>query len=184
MQRIYRIQKERLHVVRPVARRYIHFSEPPNRSESGWILCLLGANKTSLDVKKLLRVLSYRFPKLRPHIIRMHEGVSFSPKNWIKLLQQTRVCLYLTEDICDWPVLALEALYFRIPTLFLDDNSAMSELLPGSSLRLSRFLVEQAGIADLMHWVDEACAALTRQGAVDPLGLVKQYQSIYTQLGV
>lgn len=176
----YRLPESGIHVVHPCARRYVHFSDPPVK-EAGWILFLMGNHKESIDLKKLLRVLTHQYPKLRHKFIRLHKGSCLTPVDWLMCLGQTQLCVYLTGALCDWPFLALEALYFGIPTLFLDGHSALNECLPNSPLRLSRFLVEQPKATEIIGWVKEARGVLESVGCFEPLGFAKQYRVIYAR---
>ena len=49
-----------------------------------------------------------------------------SPLAWLKLLQHTKVCVYLASKPFDWPTLALESIFWGIPTLFSDEHIALS----------------------------------------------------------
>lgn len=178
IQKKYRLPESWIHVVHPCARRYVHFSDPPVK-EAGWILFLMGNHKESIDLKKLRRVLTHQYPKLRHKFIKLHKGSCLTSVDWLRCLGQTQLCVYLTEALCDWPFLALEALYFGIPTIFLDGHSALKECLPDSPLRLSRFLVEQPKASEVIRWVKEARGVLESVGCFAPLGLAKQYHAIY-----
>jgi len=135
-----------------------------------------------MDTKKLLQVISTRFPHYQTKIITLKAGEHFDASDWIKILENTKLCFYLTELPFDWPFLALESIYFKVPLLYFDSHPVLSEWLPNSPLRLSQFLINQPSISDLTQAVQEQSLELADSQLFAPLGLAKQYHTVYQTL--
>jgi hypothetical protein len=183
VEKSFGVPVERIAVVRPGVRRFVGLMPGPSRPPEGWALFLVGRGAGRGSVKRWLRVLSARFPELRPKVVRLKDRSDFSPLTWIKLLQQTGVCIYLAAQHFDWPTLALEAIYYRVPTLFADDHAALAELLPGSPLRISSFLVEHPDAKSLLRATEDARERLFNEGIFEPFAQLDAYRALHQQLG-
>jgi len=179
----YQIANEQIHVFRPGTRRYIHFVEPLKQAEFGNILFLVGDKKSGNELKKIRKIFSAIFENTPHKVIRLKDKSNVSPALWMKILQNTQVCVYLSEQPFDWSVLPLEALYWNVPTIFSDKNAALSELLPQSPLRLSQFLVEQPSLKDLRNFSKKAKETLEVKGVFSPLNMAEQYSALYRMMG-
>jgi hypothetical protein len=179
----YSIPTEMVSVVRPGVRRYIHFSPAPSGVREGGILFLVGnSHADGARLNETVDLVARRFPELPRVELAFSRKQDVSPMRWMKLLQNTRLFFYLTEKPFDWPTLALEALFWNIPTVFPDGHAALSELLPDSPLKLSRYLVDLPGMDRLQLLADEARAKLVGQGVFEPLSVARQYAQIYSRL--
>lgn len=177
LQEHYKIAEEQIHVILPSVRRYVHHTNETEGSYEGQILFLTDGGR-ELDLRKLQHVVSGQFPQLPLRTFQFGDAREFSAKQWKKTLQYTSLCFYLTERAFDWPFLALEALYFSVPVIFMDRHSALSELLPLSPLRLSQYLTDFTSSSQLRETVDNARLHLSDQGV-----LREHYQALkYTQL--
>ncbi|MFM8269921.1 MAG: hypothetical protein ACKN9V_07000, partial [Pseudomonadota bacterium] len=76
----------------------------------------------------------------------------------------------------------LETLFYKIPTIFNEENGSLRELLPQSALTLTRFLVEQPEQDGLLRETETAWEKLQRIGAFEPLSLAHQYRVIYEKI--
>lgn len=179
LEKNYRVSRDHLTVVRPGPRRYVHFTDPVTFPDEGGIL-LVWDGKKSLE--KLQHVLSLRYRHFPIKVLSLDKKSPFTPAMWTKHLGSSKLCLYLVSEPFDWAMLALEAFYFRIPTIFSDDNSTLTELLPHSALALSRFLIDQPELADIRKATDGAHAELEGKGIFDPLATARQYRDIYEKL--
>jgi hypothetical protein len=183
LRQTYGLPSDRVAVVRPGARRYLHAFPTPAFLPEGFALFLVGRRRDRRRQRRLLRILSERLPDLPSRIIPLEERHDFSPGAWLRLLARTRALFYLVPDPFDWPVLALESCFYGLPTVFSDENAALSELLPGSPLRLSRFLVEGTSLSSLARSAREAKDILTARGVFEPQGQARQYLPLYRSLG-
>ena len=153
LEKTYKMPREQIAVIHPSVRRYVHYVDKPVTASEGWVLFLTGARGESARQKRWVRVTAERFPELAIKIVRMKK-TDLSPLAWLKLLQHTKVCVYLTSKPFDWPTLALESFFWGIPTLFADEHMALSELLPQSPFSISHFLVDNPDLGSLTKQVE------------------------------
>ncbi len=183
LERQYHVSNDQIHVFRPGTRRYVQFVEPLKKTDFGNILFLVTDKRSGKDLKKLRKVFSKVFVNVPHKVIRLKDSTNVSPALWMKILQNTQVCIYLGAQPFDWATLPLEALYWNIPTLFSDQNSTLNELLPQSPLRLSQFLVEQPELKELQNFSKKAKESLEAKGVFLPFNLAEQYTHLYRQMG-
>lgn len=183
LEKNYQISPEQIHVFRPGTRRYVQFTEPFKHSGEGNILFLIGNKKGSQSLKKLKKVFSEVYANVPQKVIRLKKNTNMSPALWIKLLQNTKVCVYLSSEPFDWATLPLEALFWNVPILFTDTHPALNELLPQSPLRLSQFLVNQPNFTELKTLARKAKDELEKQKIFLPLNMAEQYASLYREMG-
>jgi hypothetical protein len=183
LEKSYHLPEEQIHVFRPGTRRYVHFIESFKHSGYGNILFLVGDKKGAKNLKKLQKVFSEVYVNIPQKVIHLKDSTNVSPTLWLKLLQNTKVLVYLSSQPFDWATLPLEAIYWNVPTLFQDSNSALNELLPQSPLRLSQFLVNQPEFNELKTLSRKAKDELERQGVFTPLNMAEQYTGLYRQMG-
>lgn len=181
LQRCYGLSDEKIVVALPNARRYVHFAEQRSVGPDGPILLLVDGSK-GFDLKKLEAILGSQYPHLPTRTLNLNESRKFSPKGWSEILQHTSLCFYLTEQAFDWPFLALEALYYDVPVIFMDNHPALSEMLPLSPLTLSRYLTHFLTSTKLKTVVSEARAKIQSVGGFDEHSLARQYRDIYSDL--
>jgi hypothetical protein len=179
LEKNYRVAKDQVTLLNPGPRRYVYFTDPVPYPEEGGIL-LVGDGKKNME--KLQHVLSLRYRHFSLKIISPEKKNAFSPALWTKHLSTAKICLYLISDPFDWATLALESIYFKVPTIFSDENSALGELLPHSSLKLSRFLIDQPELSQLREMTQGACSDLDEKGIFDPLATARQYRDVYEKL--
>jgi len=180
LEKKYRIVEEQMFVVRPSVRRYVHFTQIPQATSEGLVLLLVGDRFEKTQLKKLERIVSTRYPALTRKKISLKNTEEFAPTRWVKTLQETKLCFYLTDASFDWPTLALESIYWGIPTIFMDGHAALSELLPQSGLSLSRYLIEHLDFSGLALELTKAQDALAQQGRFEPLALAKNLREVYS----
>ncbi|MFM8269770.1 MAG: hypothetical protein ACKN9V_06225, partial [Pseudomonadota bacterium] len=138
----YQIAKDRIFVARPAIRRFLHFQEL-QKPEKPLALFLVGEKENTAQLTRLLKVVKSRFPHLENKVVTLKNKEKLGPKEWLLLCSNAQICFYLTAKPFDWGTLALETLFYKIPTIFNEENGSLRELLPQSALTLTRFLVEQ-----------------------------------------
>ena len=178
----YRISAGQIFPILPCARRYVHFSQKPEPNREGALTFVVGEPYTKSLSAKLLSILESRFPKTPRKIVFLRKLSAATAENWLRLGSESKVCFYLTSRPFDWPVLALEALFWGMPVIFSDKNNALSELLPASPLSLSQYLVECPSETELRKAVDKERVRLFEKGVFDPLSHAKQYREVYGRL--
>lgn len=178
----YHFPEDRIHVVRPGVRRFIHFTPAPKRPVDGRILFVGGRGMKRSDQKRLEAAIRATMPETPSKRLRLARRADLSPQAWAEHLKEARLVVYLETAPFDWATLALESLYWGVPTLFADGNRALAELLPGSPLSLSRFLVDPPDAKTLKRQTDGARIKLKAAGAFDPYQLARQYRAIYATL--
>ena len=183
LEKTYNVPQEQIAVIHPSVRRYVHYVDKPVTTSEGWILFLTGARGESPRQKRWVKVIAERFPELAIKIIRM-KNTDLSPLAWLKLLQHTKVCVYLASKPFDWPTLALESFFWGIPTLFSDEHNALSELLPQSPFSISHFLVDNPDLESLRKQVEGVWEKLSSEGVFKPDALAMQYGQLYRKLGI
>ncbi len=184
LEKHYHIPEDQIHVFRPRTRRYVHFVDPLKHTGEGNILFLIGDKKGARNLKKLKKVFSEVYANIPQKVIRLKDSTNVSATPWVKILQNTKVCVYLSSESFDWATLPLEAIYWNIPTLFIDSHSALNELLPQSTLRLSQFLINQPSYTELKTLTLKAKDELETQGVFLPLSMAEQYAALYRDMGL
>lgn len=175
----YSVPREQITHTPPAARRYIHFSVQPQRRGDGGLLLLTGGPIHSGLQKKLLKVMAESYPKLPRRVISLRRSQDLTPNQWRKILEETRVVMYLHAPPFDWAPLALESIYWQRPTIFLDEHGALGELLPDSKLRLNRFLIDRPELKEMEHLGELDRAALLRAGCFEPFAYARAYRDAY-----
>ncbi len=183
LEKHYQIAQEQIHIFRPGTRRYVQFVEPLKHSGQGNILFLIADKKGGKDIKKLRKVFSQVYANIPQKIIRLKDSTNVSPALWMKILQNTKICVYLSSQPFDWGTLPLESLYWNVPTIFSDGNAALNELLQQSPLRLSQFLVDQPDFTELKTLARNAKEELETKGTFLPLNMAEQYCTLYREMG-
>jgi hypothetical protein len=177
----YQIAPERIFIARPSTRRLIHFQNlNPERKTTA--LVLVDKPENQLKIKKLLVVLGQRFPKLGIKILPIKNKETLTPKAWLDYLSNAEICFYLCSKPFDWGTLALESIFYRIPTVFLEENKSLYELLPHSKMNLTRFLLESPELSDISLATEEAWKQLKTAGVFEPLAVAERYRDIYQQI--
>ena len=148
------------------------------------MLFLMGAGNEKIDYQQIVKIVSSRFPNAPRKILKLNKKANFVPNQWAKELESAAVVFYLTKSPFDWPTLALETMYWNIPTIFMEQHHSLSELLPNSPLGLSKFLIEQPDLAKIQQSTKETRLVLDEHGAFAPLALAHQYREIYNELEV
>lgn len=175
------IDESRVRITRPSVRRFVHFEEKMTSSIGGTILFLTDG-KRDFDLGKLRQIVSSQYPQFAIHVMAIDYTPSLMPKAWMKAVQFASLVFYLTERPFDWPFPALEALYFDVPVIFMDNHNALSEALPVSPLRLSRYLTDFTPFNSLRRMVTEAREQLDRAGTFEALRFARQYRDLYASL--
>jgi len=181
LQEKYQIAKDRIFTAKPAIRRFLHFQELP-KVEKPIALFLVGEKENPSQLARLLKVVKSRFPHLENKVIVMKNKDILGPKVWLNLLANTELCFYLTTKPFDWGTLALETLFYKIPTVFNEENGCLRESLPSTSLTLNRFLIEQPEKEVLVRETEKAHERLQALGAFQPLALATQYREIYEKI--
>lgn len=184
LEKQYNVPKRHISVVTPAARRYLFCSEIPKPSVEGQILILVGRETTRAEIKQLRQVLSQRFVGLRHKIVSLKKQRDFTGVTWLKWLSQTQLCVYLSKPAFDWGVLALEAIYCGVPTIFPDTHRVLGPRLPKSPLMLSQFLIELSDIATLKKATYQARFELEKLRVYEPFAMARQYKTIYSTIGI
>lgn len=184
LERNYGIAREQVAILTPTVRRYVFYSESPKVLSEGSVLIVSGPGSSYTDFKRLTNVISSQFPRLPKKRIHLKRNAPVSAEAWTQTLQNVRVLFYVAAPHFDWATLALESLFWKIPTIFLEENRTLKELLPKSALTLSKFLVEQPSLATLDKETEKARQDLFLKGSFDAFGLAKQYTEAFQQIEV
>jgi hypothetical protein len=186
---LFRLPPDQVHAAVPVVRPFVLQSpvRDPYASESysdGWLLFLVGKRRDVPRVDKWIQIISGRFPRMaRKLVVLETDTESLKEENWIKLLQQSKMCFYFSQSKFDWAVPAFESMYCRVPTVFLDNCHAISELLPKFPLSLPRFLVDAPEGEALQECADEAFSVLKDAGVFESTRLAELLTGIYQSRG-
>lgn len=181
---IFRTTLEKVHVSVPPIRPFL-FDVPVQReANDGWFLFIVGKKRDVPRAEKWIQILAGRYPKIPRKLISLEsDSTSLKEENWLKILQRTRACFYFSRSAFDWAVPAFEAMYARIPTIFLDDCHAIAELLPRFPLSLPRFLLDTPEPAQMADHADEAFSLLKDAGVFDTSRFADETLSSYRELG-
>jgi hypothetical protein len=182
LESVYHIPADQITVVRPGPRGYIHTAAAP-KATNGGLLFLLGNLRELPDLKKRVALASQIFPQMPKKVVRLNSRKPFLPATWLRILRNTGLVFYLTSSPFDWATLALETIFWEIPTIFLETHGVFSDLLPSSPLGMSRFLIEQPDLAALQKEVKRVKALLTEKRIYERGAHASQYLSIYARLG-
>lgn len=183
LEKHYQITPEKIHTFRPGTRRYVQFVESFNHSGHGNILFLVLDRKAAKKLKPLKKVFSKVYPTIPQKVMKLTDSTKVASALWMKHLQNTKICVYLSSQPFDWGTLALESLFWNVPVVFSDEQAALNELLPQSRLRLSQFLVDQPDFNELKTLAKLAKTTLDSKGVFHPLNMAEQYSSLYRELG-
>lgn len=178
----YRIAEEQIRAIQPSVRRYVHFVQGPKTTVLSTVLFLADAHVGTLEKKRLVSVIANRFPNLRVRVVSLQRKADFSPTEWVKLLSGVRLLVYATARPFDWGTLALESIFWGIPTLFSDEHAALNELLPNSPLSLNRYLIENSDASYLSASLEKEQQRLAAAGAFDPGAAARAYRPLYSQM--
>lgn len=177
----YQVDSDQVFVHTPTIRRALSFIEKPSVGDEEYLLVILGDKDGRERFKKIRHILKDRFSHLKFKVLNLGDRETLHMTTWAKLLANTKLCLYLQSQEFDWATLALESLYFGVPTLITDTHPTLNELLPHTHLRLSQFLLDMPEIAELRLKSQTARVQLDAAGAFDPFGLAKQYAKTYAK---
>lgn len=175
----YQVDAANIFVHAPTIRRALTQVEKPDRGDEDYLLVILGDKDGKERFKKIRHILKDRFSSLKFKVLSLGDRETLQVSTWVKILANTKLCIYLQSQEFDWATLALESLYFGVPTLMTDTHAALNELLPHSHLRLSQFLLDLPEVTELRLKSQTARVQLDAAGAFDPLGLAKRYNKIY-----
>lgn len=179
----FEISPERIFISKPSIRRFLHFHHLERRelSKRPLALFIVDSQTDKSKVAKLSRVVKTRFPKWETKTLSLKNKEQFSPQSWKEILLETQACFYLCEKPFDWGSLALECLFYKIPTVFSEENSCLQEILSPLGIPLTRFLIEQPDEESLIKNAEVVHNHLDECGVFDPLGMAHQYRDIYSQ---
>jgi len=179
LEKKYLVAREQITKSVPAARRFVHFTVQPQRRGEGGLLILTGGPLAPGMQKKLLKVMSENYPRLPRRVISLRRTQDMTPNQWRKILEETRVVMYLNAPAFDWAPLALESIYWGRPTIFLDDHHALSELLPTSQLRLNPFLIAKPELEEMEKMAEVDRATLEKAGCFEPFAYARAYRDAY-----
>jgi hypothetical protein len=179
---------ERVRQVLPSVRPFI-FNAPAVRNnegtEDGWLLFIVGRKQDIPKAEKWIQILSSRFPRSERKLINLEaDSQLLQGENWLGTLARARFTFYLNRQPFDWAVPALESIYCRVPTIFLNETHAISETLEKSPLSLPRFLVEPPNSQQAQNLADDAFASLREKGIFEPNRLAKDLMKLQRELAV
>jgi len=179
----YEILEDRIFISKPSIRRFLHFQNPEkiSRSQKPLALFITDGHTNRNKIAKLTRVVKTRFPKWETKTLSLKNKDLFGPQSWKELLSETQVCFYLCEKPFDWGTLALESLFFKIPTIYNEENGCLHEILSPVGLNLTQFLLEQPDSEALAANAEKAHSHLKDCGIFEPLAMAHQYRDIYRQ---
>lgn len=179
----YEISEDRVFIAKPSVRRFMHFNSSLSSEEStqSLVLFIVDGKTDRSKIAKLSRVVKARFPKWETKTLSLKNKELFSPQSWKELLAKTQVCFYLCEKPFDWGTLALESLFFNIPTVYSEENSCLTEILSPLGLTLTQFLIAQPDEEALKKNTEVVNSHLNECGVFEPLAMAHQYRDIYRQ---
>lgn len=178
----YQIAVERIFLARPTLRRFVHF-QALAKTEKPTALFLIGDRENKVQINRLLKVVKNRFPQWETLVVKLDKNKEVAhPKTWLSLLSNAQICFYLSSKPFDWGTLALESIFYGIPTLFLEEHRALSELIPSSALTLTKFLIEQPEHQTMILETEAILKELKKDGVFEPLALANQYREIYQNI--
>ncbi len=180
----YLIPDSQVTTLLPATRRYVHFTDRPTRKEEGSLLLVTGGPVPQKLQQRLFKGISEKYPKLPKRALSLRQVNQLSAMDWRKKLEDTRLLIYLVSSPFDWATLPLEAIYWGIPTVFLDEHAALNELLPQSRFRLSRFLVDPPSLKELDIVAERDRTTLEERDCFDELAFAKSYRDAYRKLSV
>ncbi len=167
-----------IRVMQTSVRRYVEFVDRVIPTAQGKIV--IAVDKHFRNWKSHLEWIQRNYPN-HPHTLLFLDR-AIEGKEWRRLLEGTAFCIYLRDAAFDWPFLALESIYWTVPTIFADRNASLRELLPKSALQLSAFMAERPDWKKLHALTREAHTQLKLQGVFEPFGLARQCFSLLDQL--
>jgi len=192
LEKSYHVPKDQITLLRPTIRRGVLGAERSRSASAGRVMFLLGGSRDLPNLKRWMKLISRLVPNYPKVVVPIDTPSLFRRKlsgkeelsglKWMKRLEDVHLLFYLSAPSFDWPTLALEALYRGIPTIFADRNASLSELLPGSRLKLTRFLVETPTLAELTTATNAARERLGSQGVWDADAPSREYQALYAKL--
>lgn len=128
-------------------------------------------------------LLRRNFPSFRFATVLLRDKAAVAPARWLRTLQNSAACFYLVDRPLDGGVLALEALYCRVPVVFADGHGALSEQILSPKARLNRFLADPVSLTELKSDAAREWESLSARGHFDPDRQALEYRSLYWDLG-
>jgi len=175
---ILKIAPEQISVVVPTVRQSLITGNEPVRCVPRTLLLLTGDFPEKFSLKRFGKILAQRYPNLPQKVLSLDEASAFTSVRWKKQLENVHTCFYLTTRPFDWPVVALESLYWKIPTVFMDGHRALNEMAGFSDLRLSRYLVEKSSDEGMRQATEATHQRLAEKGAFDPATLKARFEEV------
>jgi len=181
IERLYSIPSSQITVIRPTIRRAIaqwpsfHFA-----GERG-ILIVREGRKDGWDRHE--SVVRKTFPNTAITTLDLRDAKAVAPQRWVRTLQSTSLCFYLVQRPFDWSTLALEAMYWNIPTVYADANPTLYEQIPHARLKLHTFMADPPPMAQLQEQANAARNALEASGILEPELQALAYKELYFKLG-
>jgi hypothetical protein len=128
-------------------------------------------------------LLRRNFPSYRFATVSLRDKSAVASARWLKTLQNSAACFYLVDKPLDGGVLALEALYCRVPVVFADGHRALSEQILSPKARLNHFLADPASLTELKTGAETERESLAARGHWDPDRQALEYRELYWDLG-
>lgn len=179
----YEISDDRIFIAKPTVRRFMHFqSTGKSETVKKSLALFITDGKTDRNrLAKLTRVVKTRFPQWETKTLSLKNKELFGPQSWLDLMEKTQACFYLCEKPFDWGTLALESLFLKIPTIFSEENSCLTEILSPLGMTLTQFLIEQPEQEALEKNTLAVNLHLKDCGVFEPFAMAHQYRDIYQQ---
>ncbi len=123
------------------------------------------------------------FPQTRVLTLDLRDAEATQPQRWRRTLENALACFYLVERPLDWVTLAIEAIYWNIPTVYADANQSLRELIPDTRLQLHSYLADPPALNALETATRQARALLETNGVLAPDAQALAYRDLYLRLG-
>lgn len=128
-------------------------------------------------------LLRRNFPSFRFATVLLRDKSAVATPRWLHTLQNSAACFYLVDRPLDGGVLALEALYCRVPVVFADGHRALSEQILSPKAKLNRFLADPIALSELHSDAAIERESLLARGHFDPDRQALEYRTMYWELG-
>jgi hypothetical protein len=181
LEKHYGVPTSQLTVIKPSPRRAVLKPASFHVAGERGIIVVRDGRKDGFE--RHVSVMRRCFPHTRIVTVDLRDREATSADRWLRTLQNAMACFYLVDRPFDWATLALEALYWDVPTFYADKNRTLGEVLPLRSIQLHSFLADPPTPGQLITLGAEAREKLESTGVLDPDQQAVAYKELYLRLG-
>ncbi len=181
LEKNYGVPSSQVTVIRPAPRRAVLKPTSFHAAGERGIILIRDGRKDGFE--RHVSVVRRCFPNTRLVTVDLRDREATAPDRWLRTLQNAMACFYLVDRSFDWATLALEAIYWDVPTFYADGNRTMGEILPLRSMQLHSFLAEPPTPAQLVAMAATARESVESAGLLDPDQQAVAYRELYLRLG-